>query len=142
MKELAEKLNVEIIYKDAHHIQFIGQLLVNYYPHSKGKTAYIAGTKKGIHGVNFNRTIKMANRPPSIKKNHDRRKPHWGLKKKLLEKNNICHWCPTELTHETATIEHIIPLGRGGLDNPNNITLACKPCNETRGNNMPEMEKE
>jgi len=140
MKELADKLNVKVINKGGGHIQFVGQLVVNYYPDSKRQTAYIAGTKQGVHGVNFNRAIKMANRIPDVKSNHKKRKYHLGLKKKLLAKNNICCWCPMKLTYKTATLEHIIPLGRGGLDNPNNITLACKPCNETRGNNMPEME--
>jgi len=142
MKALTEKLNVKFIDKGYGHVQFVGKFIVNYYPESNKRTAYIAGTKKGIHNVSFNMAIKMANRIPPVKNNHRKRIFHKGLKKKLMKINPTCHWCPCKLEYKTATLEHIIPLGRGGLDNENNITLACKPCNDKRGNNMPELEKE
>ena len=45
-----------------------------------------------------------------------------------------------ELTEETATIEHYVPLGLGGLDNRNNMVLACDPCNSERGCSMKELK--
>lgn len=41
----AKKNNVQIIDKGNGHIQLKGKLLVNYYPESKFKTAYISGMK-------------------------------------------------------------------------------------------------
>jgi len=142
MQALAEKLNVKVIHKGGGHVQFVGKLTVNYYPDSRKRTAYIKGTKKGIHNISFNMAMKMANRVPPIKVNRNGRKHHKELKKQLLLKKPFCEWCNCKLEQETATLEHVIPLGRGGLDNPNNITLACKPCNDERGNNMPEMEED
>ena len=63
-------------------------------------------------------------------------------RRRLLKKHPFCHWCNTLLTEETATLEHIIPLKRGGLDNDNNRTLACEPCNQERGHDMPEIATE
>jgi 5-methylcytosine-specific restriction endonuclease McrA len=50
----------------------------------------------------------------------------------------LCHWChkPTRLIQskvpDQATIDHIIPRGRGGSDNEDNVVLACHGCNEHR----------
>ena len=55
------------------------------------------------------------------------------VKKSLFKRGNKCHYCQCELTHETATIEHIIPTFLGGSNKIANLTLACKPCNSTKG---------
>jgi 5-methylcytosine-specific restriction endonuclease McrA len=59
----------------------------------------------------------------------------------LFAKQKTCHWCGCELTLETSTLEHIYPLSKGGLDQPNNWTLACHACNQKRGNSMPELNQ-
>ncbi len=49
-----------------------------------------------------------------------------------------CHWCgcPTRLCAETAddqaTIEHIIPRYKGGTNDEENLTSACRLCNNRR----------
>lgn len=49
-----------------------------------------------------------------------------------------CHWCgiPTRLCAEDAadqaTIEHIIPRYKGGTNDPENLTSACRSCNGRR----------
>ena len=55
-----------------------------------------------------------------------------------LKEGKKCHWCgrATRLTVEDAsdqaTIEHIIPRGRGGTNAPENLVSACKACNGRR----------
>ena len=44
-----------------------------------------------------------------------------------------CCWCNGHLTIESATIEHIIPLSRGGTNELRNLDMACIPCNTARG---------
>ena len=66
---------------------------------------------------------------------------HLPLKNELFSKNNQCCYCGAEMSlhpcdTRAATIEHIVPLSRGGKDNRSNITLACKPCNQARGNGV------
>lgn len=43
-----------------------------------------------------------------------------------------CKWCGCELTIHTATLDHIVPLAKGGLNQESNYCLACEGCNSTR----------
>jgi 5-methylcytosine-specific restriction endonuclease McrA len=71
-----------------------------------------------------------------------RRRNYRNQRKKLHSKGiNNCYWCNDPITLDTSTLEHIIPLGTNGIDNENNMTLACKECNELRGNVMLELIK-
>lgn len=49
-----------------------------------------------------------------------------------------CAYCGSELTPETATIDHIIPLSRGGEHSINNIAPACSRCNSQKGDKTAE----
>ncbi len=44
-----------------------------------------------------------------------------------------CMYCGAVLDAETATLEHIVPITRGGFDAKSNLTLACERCNKTVG---------
>jgi len=145
LRSLCDEYGLTMTYNINGHVQIKScRLIVNYYPFSKDKTAYVAGTKKGITGCSNLQVIKMALTQPKIidakvkRANPNRYKRE---KMRLIKKNPNCHWCDILLTIETATIEHIIPLKRGGLDNANNITIACKTCNQSRGHDMPELKQ-
>ncbi len=59
----------------------------------------------------------------------------WGyeVREYLLEKyNRTCQYCQAMDT--PLEIEHIIPKSKGGSDRVSNLTLACRPCNEKKGN--------
>lgn len=60
-----------------------------------------------------------------------------------------CFWCGKELVllkvstgkeyqeHDNiSTIDHILPLNKGGVDNYSNVVLSCKTCNEKKRNNF------
>lgn len=52
----------------------------------------------------------------------------------LFERDGTgCFYCRCELTEETATLEHVIPLARGGTNHLSNMVLACGPCNREAG---------
>lgn len=36
------------------------------------------------------------------------------------------------------TLDHVIPLSKGGEDSPDNIVVACRHCNDVRGNRRPD----
>lgn len=56
-------------------------------------------------------------------------------RKKILKQSyGKCACCGKKLTPETMTVEHIIPLSRGGTNNPQNLTALCKDCNKMKGN--------
>lgn len=44
-----------------------------------------------------------------------------------------CCFCGVVLTPETATLEHVVPLGKGGGWRVRNLVLACGGCNHERG---------
>jgi 5-methylcytosine-specific restriction endonuclease McrA len=44
-----------------------------------------------------------------------------------------CYLCGKELTPREVTLEHVVPLSRGGAHVPENARIACKPCNSRKG---------
>lgn len=137
----AKTRGATIIDRGNGHFQIKGALLVNYYPNAKRQTAYVAGTNGGKQFVNPEQAVALAFRPPTFAPGASERKSggYRRVKIRLFKKQKHCHWCRTKLTLETATVEHVIPLARGGLDNDNNRVLACGPCNQGRGHSMPEL---
>ena len=142
LKKQAMIAGVEYTERPNGHIQLRGPLLVNYYPFSKQRTAYVAGTKKAATGISPQQALAMCFEAPNcMGVIDDRTRNSRSKRKKMLQKITLCHWCKTPLTLDTSTIEHIIQLSRGGLDNANNRTLACRDCNHSRGSNMPELKQ-
>lgn len=142
LKNLAEQNGIKYTERINGHIQLQGQLLVNYYPFSKKRSAYIAGTKGKVSHVTPEKAIEMCNEAPIFRGLKDKRSTNSYAKRQKMFKNGMrkCCWCGCRLTIQTSTIEHIIPLARGGLDNANNRKLACETCNKERGSNMPELD--
>lgn len=135
------------------HWQVMGPNIVNFYPQTRrGPRMYVAGTTGGQYAV-AEKAIEAALKPPDVapqhKKAHRRRRGYRGLKARMLKADPTCFWCRVPLRLDTAitgyrvaTIDHRIPLHRGGLDNANNRVLACLDCNRRRGHDMPELGKE
>lgn len=142
VKELAKQRDIPVIEKPNGHIQLLGPLMVNYFPLSKAKSAYVNGTVKGVKGVTPEKAIEMCFTPPECNGVKDSRKGSSRNRRIKLMNRGVdkCHWCEKPLTIDSSTLEHIIPLSRGGLDNDNNTTLACAPCNNNRGSEMPEID--
>ena len=129
------------------HYKIHGALLVNYYPFSALRTAYVARTTKGIKGVTPAQAVAMSQKQPDIAPSHlkdTRARNSRAIRHKMMKGRDTvpCHWCKTPITLDTSTIEHVVPIDRGGLDNANNRVLACEPCNTKRGNSMPELEQQ
>lgn len=49
------------------------------------------------------------------------------------EWGNECAYCETELTTETATLDHVKSKFRGGQDRVNNLVPCCDRCNQNKG---------
>ena len=50
----------------------------------------------------------------------------------LVRQNSYCRYCLVDFNLEPYTVEHILPLQRGGLNERNNIALLCKSCNSSK----------
>lgn len=46
----------------------------------------------------------------------------------------MCVYCKKNLTVETMTCDHLIPVSKGGTDRRKNLVPACTDCNFLRGN--------
>ena len=51
---------------------------------------------------------------------------------KLEEYNYKCAYCGCELSSDTITVDHRIPLSRGGTNYIGNLVPACKSCNSKK----------
>ncbi len=48
-----------------------------------------------------------------------------------------CVYCGSALDLEFATIDHVLPLAKGGAHAPGNLVVACAPCNRMKGDMLP-----
>lgn len=54
----------------------------------------------------------------------------------LMRDGYRCQYCGKEDTGDNLTIDHIIPLSKGGRDTWTNVVAACRYCNNLKGNRM------
>lgn len=47
---------------------------------------------------------------------------------------NQCYYCGCRVTRKTRTIDHMVPLSRGGMSSAKNLVLACATCNFAKKN--------
>lgn len=69
------------------------------------------------------------------KERQKQRSKSYKLRKKLTK--NLCfapcYYCKYVFLVEALTLEHIVPFCLGGTNDIANLTLACRPCNHSRG---------
>lgn len=120
-----------------------GKFCVNFYPFKDGGPSfYINGMNSGSrHQITLADAIVAANSPPITRlhrRTRERKKSYKGAKRRLLRASPFCYWCKNSLDSTTATLDHMIPLAKGGTNGMDNFVLACEGCNHDRGNAMPE----
>ena len=57
------------------------------------------------------------------------RKTQWWLN---LLNSGICHYCEEKFEKDELTMDHILPLCRGGKSTKGNIVPCCKECNSEK----------
>lgn len=62
------------------------------------------------------------------------RKTPWWRKKKA---DGICHYCGKKFPPDELTMDHLIPLAKGGKSIKANLVPACKDCNNSKKNKLP-----
>ena len=55
----------------------------------------------------------------------------------LRDCSQRCVYCATRLDQRTATLDHVVPLARGGANDPGNLVVACAPCNRLKSDLLP-----
>ncbi len=63
------------------------------------------------------------------------------LKKSAWWKNKIatglCHFCGQKFAPAALTMDHLVPMSRGGKSTKSNLVPACKSCNQTKEHMTP-----
>ena len=62
-------------------------------------------------------------------KSREFRRSRWWQNRLALGR---CHWCSGTFLPEELTMDHVIPLSRGGKASRNNLVPACKQCNSSK----------
>jgi len=51
--------------------------------------------------------------------------------------SGICYYCRRRVGTRALTMDHIVPLGRGGRSVRGNVVPACKDCNNRKQSSLP-----
>lgn len=62
------------------------------------------------------------------------RKTRWWQQKTAA---GLCHYCGNKTAHKNLTMDHLVPLARGGRSTKNNLVPSCKDCNNKKKNMLP-----
>lgn len=63
------------------------------------------------------------------------RKSRWW-KGKIAE--GLCQYCGIGVSPEKLTMDHVVPITRGGLSSKHNLVACCKDCNTKKKNMLPQ----
>ena len=60
------------------------------------------------------------------------------LDQRIVDQGGRCYWCSRKFgKNHKATIDHLIPLALGGMDEDVNLVASCGPCNYRKGAKHP-----
>lgn len=55
------------------------------------------------------------------------------IRLRLLARSPECSYCGVQLNERNSTIDHVTPRVAGGTSRIDNLTLACRRCNNRKG---------
>ena len=120
----AEKMPKTNPYEEARFIA--NEIVCVIYRGKKGVSFSSDEAKKVLEAFHEKRKINVSG--------NKRKKFDKALKLALFERDgNNCFYTGVELTEGTATIEHLIPLSKGGKNNTDNLVLCTKESNHEMG---------
>lgn len=62
------------------------------------------------------------------------RRSRWWQKRTAA---GICHYCGLKIAHRELTMDHLVPLSRGGRSTKENLVPSCKECNNRKKTMLP-----
>jgi 5-methylcytosine-specific restriction endonuclease McrA len=72
------------------------------------------------------------------RKARELRASQWWKRKRAA---GICHHCGASFPPRELTMDHLVPLIRGGKSSKNNVVPSCKRCNSERQHRLPFEEQ-
>ena len=127
-----------VVRKTPYHYQIIGShFTVNFYPTKR--TYYVNGAVSKSYYNKIEDLILIANgeKEITVSEKKDERKELKGLKKKVKRKHKVCFICKQPFNAENKpTLEHKIPLAKGGSNREDNLVASCRECNRKKGDSL------
>ena len=133
IKDYLDKIGANLV-ENSNNSYEVARFVVN------DEICVIYQDKKGAFSGNnaiANKVITSFHEKKLINIQEEKRKPNLKSKfyKKLLERDgNLCFYSCKELTEENSSIEHLIPLSKGGKNNLDNLVLCLKEENQKMAN--------
>ncbi len=62
------------------------------------------------------------------------RKTRWWQQKTA---SGTCYYCGVQVAHRQLTMDHLVPLSRGGRSTKDNLVPSCKDCNNKKKTMLP-----
>lgn len=62
------------------------------------------------------------------------RKTRWWQQKTA---SGLCHYCRNKFAYSELTMDHLVPLARGGRSTKDNLVPCCKECNNLKKSMLP-----
>jgi 5-methylcytosine-specific restriction endonuclease McrA len=62
------------------------------------------------------------------------RQSQWWKRKRA---SGVCHHCSGKFAPAQLTMDHLVPVVRGGKSTKGNVVPSCQPCNSARKYNLP-----
>ena len=56
---------------------------------------------------------------------------------KRRRSSGVCHYCGREVGEKALTMDHLVPIIRGGHSTHGNVVPACKDCNSAKKHSLP-----
>lgn len=91
------------------------------------KKFYISEETAEVDWIEINRDKKQAVKEKA--KARELKKSHWW---KNLISSGTCHYCKQKFSPKELTMDHIVPLSRGGRSIRGNVVPSCKSCNNDK----------
>lgn len=70
-----------------------------------------------------------------------RRTPRFSKYNIHLRDMFVCQYCHSQFTQTQLTLDHVLPISKGGKTSWENIVSACNPCNSRKGNKLIKPKK-
>lgn len=124
----------------SNHWQILGGIRpVNLHLDQRGKLAcvYINGMSKGMRSPNVSLETAIAAAKygaiqPEVCEDRPSRKQMRKLRSEVYDTEKNCHWCAKALAWGETTLDHKIPLAKGGTNRRDNLCISCKECNSEK----------
>ena len=99
-------------------------------PQTPDRTSH---NKYDDYNVNYYILSESHTDPARVKKEREKarklKKTQWWLNQ---INRGICHYCGKQFKPNELTLDHIVPIARGGTSTAGNVVAACRSCNENK----------